>query len=1004
MYRLRGVRLSQARDLCTSCGTRMTKKDLTGVFPSVYSREVEEGWYPWWKSSGFFAPTKKERRMGEKSKFSMVLPPPNVTGVLHLGHALTVSVQDALVRYHRMRGCDTVWVPGSDHAGLATQIVVEKQLKATEGVSRHDLGRDEFVKRVWAWRKDKGDTILGQLEEMGASLDWERTQFTLSPEFSTKVQHAFVTLFDKGIIYRSESLVNWSCELQSTISDIEVSHVQVDAQTYFDIPGYSEPVPFGVMTDIAYKVTNSEEEIIVSTTRPETMLGDTAIAVHPEDPRYSHLIGRSVFHPFRHEEIPIIADEYVDQDFGTGAVKITPAHDPNDFEIGARHDLRNLNILNSDGTLNAAAGEFEGQHRFFVRSEICERLSELGLYRGEKDHAMSIPVCGRSGDVVEPLLKHQWFINTSKVGELASRAVKDKDLKLDPDSYAAVWQTFMGQDKTRDWCISRQLWWGHRIPAWFCFKAASKENGVWVAADSIDSAKAKASAKLGCEQSEVTAEQDDDVLDTWFSSGIYPFAVFGWPDKTNEDLSRFFPLDLMETGHDILFFWVARMVMLSIALVGKLPFHDVMLHGIICDQQGRKMSKSLGNVIDPMHMIHGASLDKLNQELDLSVRNGYLSGEEVELSKSNISQQFPEGIPASGADPLRWALLSYDVKSSQINLDAALVKQAGAWCNKIWQVARLLNNTHDLASSSGKSLASLPKDFQPGLMDMWILHQLANTVTNVNTHFEERELQSALKEIRSFLYGDVCDVYVEYIKPNIRNPENPAFMSSLLFLHTSVLSAIKMIHPVMPFITEELYQRLPKLPNERRQESIMVDSYPQGSEWSGFVNPILAELMDTALKVVAGVRSIKSNYSLVKGARPEVTVCVPGDFSVDDLNQLSEIIERLAKCGSVTFTAAMPELESLAPGCAVTSADDITIAVNLGPLLDTEKELNRINAKIAKNKRDEKKLKKSLKGKFQFRLSEETVAERRGELAGELEKLEAQLNLIQRLQSESRNS
>jgi len=856
---------------------------------------------------------------------------------------------------------------------------------------------------VQEWKGEKGDTILRQLEDLGASLDWEKTQFTLSPKFSNSVNHAFMKLFNKGIIYRKESLVNWSCVLQSTISDIEVNHVEVDTRTHFDVPGYKEPVEFGVMTDIAYKVTNSAEEILISTTRPETLLGDTAVAVNPTDSRYSHLIGQTVWHPFRQVELPIIADSYVDAAFGTGAVKITPAHDLNDFEIGVRHSLSSINIFNGDGTVNINGGEFAGLHRFEVRELICERLEDLGLYRGDKDHAMSIPVCGRTGDIIEPILKYQWFVSTSKMSELASLAVKDNDLRLDPPAYDAVWENFMGKDKTRDWCISRQLWWGHRIPAWFCYKSGEESSGVWIAADSETSALDQAKVKLGCDADSIICEQDPDVLDTWFSSGIYPFAAFGWPENTS-DLSKFFPLDLMETGHDILFFWVARMVMLSIALMGKLPFEEVLLHGIICDSQGRKMSKSLGNVIDPMHIIHGATLEQLKQELEQSARTGVLSAEEASESKKELASRFPKGIKASGADPLRWALLSFDVKGQQINLDVDLVVRAGAWCNKIWQVNRLLDKTHQLAAESGKSLSALPKDFQPSLMDMWILNQLAHTVGSVNEHFQERDLHNVLKDLRSFLYGDVCDVYVEYIKPHLQNPEDPKFLPCLLFLHTVLLSSLKMMHPIMPFITEELYQRLPKMPNERRKESIMLDSYPQAVEWSGFVNPALSDLVEVVLKMASGLRGIRSNYTLLKGSNPAAVIHCGESVNLDDIKQFSEVIQRLGRCGEISFVADKPDLTTLAPGCAVNTIDDITVALHLGDCLDAAKEIKKLQEKIAKNGRDRVKAAKGAKGAFKYRDTPEKIAEKLEGLDAELAEYQYQLKTLEQLLQQQQQS
>jgi len=985
---------SHARPFSVFTSHCAAKKDLSDPFPSKYSPAIETGWYQWWKESGYFQPNSDTCQNSKpsipKKKFSVVLPPPNVTGVLHVGHALTATIQDTLVRYHRMRGCETVWVPGCDHAGIATQVVVERQL-AAKGLTRHDLGRDKFVEEVSKWKEEKGGKILGQLEELGASLDWSRDQFTMNPHFQRAVSSAFIKLMDGGLIYRGEQLVNWSPELRSAISDMEVTHVEVEGRTLFDVPGYDKPVQFGVMVDIAYKVVGSDKELVVSTTRPETMLGDTGVAVHPADERYKQFHGAKVWHPFRQCEIPVVVDEHVDPEMGTGVVKITPAHDNNDWEVGKRHGLQVVTVMDDGGHMVGECANFTGMHRFLAREAVCQELEQLGLLRGEQDHSMVVPVCGRTGDVVEPMLKPQWFMNTSKVAEMACTAVKDKDLMLDPEEYKAVWLQFLGEGQ-RDWCVSRQIWWGHQIPAYKCTAAGGGQ--CWVAAMSEEEAREKAAAKLGCGGDSLVVERDTDVLDTWFSSGLYPFAVFGWPDQT-PDLESFYPLDLMETGHDILFFWVGRMVMLGIALTGKLPFSEVMLHGVICDSQGRKMSKSLGNVVDPLHLIHGASLDKLEQELVLSEQQGHISTEERELAWEGMLSQYPAGIPAHGVDPVRWGLLTYDVKQHQLNLNLAVVKSAGAWCNKVWQLARFLDMAHTKAGD--KSPKTLPGNFNPGLMDMWILGQLAGTVKQVNASLEERELHVATKELRKFIYTDLCDTYVEFIKPSLSDPNNPEFLPSLLILHSCVLTSLKMLHPIMPFITEEIYQRLPLLPNERRKESIMVDSFPQPTEWNGFLNEDLPVFVDLALTVVSGVRALKKNYNVTGKVKPQVLVCC----DEAGLAQFGEVIQRLALCGEVKFSEEFIDPKTLPYGFIEYTGEGVKVYMDVGKYMDFDKEMEKINGKLKKIEKDRVKLDKSLKGKFQYRQSPEEVARKHSELDDIVAKLNEQMLILEKMKSKN---
>ena len=802
---------------------------------------------------------------------------------------------------------------------------------------------------------------------------------------------AFIKLMEAGLLYRAERLVNWSPHLRSAISDMEVTHLEVTGGQVFDVPGCERPVKFGLMTDIAYKLVDSDKEIVVSTTRPETLLGDTGIAVNPEDERYKEMHGRSVWHPFREVAIPIVTDAAVEPSIGTGVVKITPGHDYNDWEIGERHGLEVINIMDEMGRMVGCAEEFRGLERFEAREKLIDALEEMGLLRGQREHDMTLPVCHRTGDVLEPRLQPQWFLRTDKMAELACRAVNDKDLGLDPAEFSSIWLQFLGEKKTRDWCVSRQIWWGHRVPA---YMASSGGHEFWVGAASEAEARTKAASKLGCDEAVIEVRQDTDVLDTWFSSSLYPFAVFGWPEET-EDLDRFYPLNLMETGHDILFFWVGRMVMLAIALTGKLPFSDVMLHGVVTDSQGRKMSKSLGNVVDPLHLVHGASLEKLTGDLEEARARGSISAEEMELSLAGMLDQFPGGIPRYGVDPVRWGLLTYDVKQRHINLNLTIINSAGAWCNKIWQLARFLVLAHDKIKD--RDIETLPKNFQPGLMDMWILSQLALTVRNVNEAFDKRDLAMVTRELRSFIYTNVCDTYVEFVKTNLSDPEKPDFLSSLLILHSCVMTSLKLLHPIMPFITEELYQRIPILPKERRKDSIMIDSYPVATDWNSFLNENLSTVMEAALTAVSGVRSIRARYSLARDAEPDIIVCC----SVAGLVECEETIQRLGGCGTVHFSEEPLDPSSLPFGYSQHTSDDgaVMVFMDVGKHMDIDKEISKIDSKMAKVEKIKVKLDKTLKGKFKFRKSAEEVASKHAEYDEVLKQLEEQKQILQNLKS-----
>lgn len=618
----------------------------------------------------------------------MVIPPPNVTGSLHLGHALTNSIEDAITRWHRMHGRSALWVPGCDHAGIATQVVVEKKLWRDEKISRHDIGREKFIEKVWEWKESKGGRIYHQLKKIGSSLDWDRVSFTMDPKLCKAVTEAFVIMCEKGLIYRDKRLVNWSCTLKSAISDIEVDKVEIPGRTFLSIPGYQDKVEFGVLVTFSYQVEDTNEEIVVATTRIETMLGDSAVAVHPKDTRYTHLHGKFVKHPFVDRRLPIVLDEFVDMNFGTGAVKITPAHDPNDYEVGKRHNLPFITIFSDDGFVIGDYGKFTGMKRFDARKAVLASLKELGLYKDTQNNPMVVPVCSRSKDIVEPLIKPQWYVKCSEMAVNATEAVKNGELKIIPESQTKIWYHWM--EGIRDWCISRQLWWGHRIPAYkIKFNSAKDapkdlaEEDYWIVGRNMDEALGKAEKKFNLTRDQFELHQDEDVLDTWFSSGLFPFSVFGWPDQT-DDLKLFYPTTLLETGHDILFFWVARMVFFGQTLLGKLPFKEVFLHPMVRDAHGRKMSKSLGNVIDPMDVINGISLEGLHQQL----LDSNLDPKEIDRAKAGQKQDFPNGIPECGTDAMRFALCSYLTQARDINLDILRVQGYRFFCNKLWNATK----------------------------------------------------------------------------------------------------------------------------------------------------------------------------------------------------------------------------------------------------------------------------------------------------------------------------
>eukprot|EP00079_Xenopus_tropicalis_P013095 XP_002940996.2 PREDICTED: valine--tRNA ligase, mitochondrial [Xenopus tropicalis] len=870
------------------------KKDISVPLPHSYSpRYVEAAWYPWWVRQGFFKPEYQSQQPHNGSEtYSLCIPPPNVTGSLHIGHALTVAIEDSLVRWKRMLGHKVLWVPGSDHAGIATQAVVEKKLLKEKGLLRHDFSREEFLKEVWKWKEEKGDIIYHQLRSLGASLDWDRCCFTMDKMFSRAVSEAFVRLHNDGLVYRHLRLVNWSCALRSAISDIEVDSRQLTGKTYISVPGYERKIPFGLLFSFAYVTEGGDDEIIVSTTRPETMLGDTAVAVHPNDPRYLRFHGTRLHHPFTGQLIPVVTHDFVNPDFGTGAVKVTPAHSLADFEMAQSLDLPVVSVIGEDGLMTENSGEWiQGVKRFDAREQILSALKEKGLYRGDYEHAMVLPVCSRSGDVIEQLLKRQWFVNCKKMAQKALEAVNVGQLKIIPSFHQKNWNHWLSN--ISDWCVSRQLWWGHQIPAYHVAVSEAQsdkdirdeQEEIWVVAHNESEAKKKASRKLRRPEKDLSVKRDEDVLDTWFSSALFPFAMLGWPENTS-DLKDFYPNSLLETGSDLLFFWVARMVMLGEHLTGKLPFKEVFLHSMVRDAHGRKMSKSLGNVIDPLDVITGISLEELQNRL----QDGNLDPRELKVAEAGLLKAFPRGIPECGTDALRFALCSYKVQGDDINLDVPSVLAVRHFCNKIW------NGIKFTLSSLGESFSPIPvEEFKPqGPMDRWLLDHLRLLTEECERRFQAYELHGATGAIQTFWVQSYCDFYVEAVKPILKGPHGSDAQQTLYWGAEIVL---RLLAPFTPFLCEELWQRLPSA-SVNCAPSICVAQYPTPSQMAHWRYPEEVQQFDFVQSVIRTVRSLRSDYHMTK-ARPEVHIFCSMEEHLNALQSFHSHLPTLSHSGPI---------------------------------------------------------------------------------------------------------
>ncbi|HEZ5182880.1 TPA: valine--tRNA ligase [Neisseria meningitidis] len=899
--------------------------------------EIESKHYQNWESQGYFQPDMDLT----KPSFSIQLPPPNVTGTLHMGHAFNQTIMDGLTRYYRMKGCNTAWIPGTDHAGIATQIVVERQL-AAQNVSRHDLGREKFLEKVWEWKEVSGGTITQQMRRVGCSADWTREYFTMDDVRAETVTEVFVRLYEQGLIYRGKRLVNWDPVLGTAVSDLEVESVEEQ----------------GSMWHIRYPLAdNPAEAVIVATTRPETLLGDVAVAVNPEDERYTHLIGKELILPLTGRTIPVIADEYVEKDFGTGCVKITPAHDFNDYEVGKRHDTRLVNVFDLEAKVlaNAEVFNFKGEaqpsfampekyaglDRFAARKQMVADLQEQGFLVEIKAHTLMTPKGDRTGSVIEPMLTSQWFVAMSatpnggepdsefkglSLADKAKKAVDSGAVRFIPENWVNTYNQWM--NNIQDWCISRQLWWGHQIPAWY-----DEAGNVYVARNQVEAE--KQAGKTGL-------TREEDVLDTWFSSALVPFSTLGWPSETDE-LKAFLPSNVLVTGYEIIFFWVARMIMMTTHFTGKVPFKDVYIHGIVRDHEGKKMSKSEGNVIDPVDLIDGIGLEKLLVKRTTGLRKPETAPKVEEATK----KLFPEGIPSMGADALRFTMASYASLGRSVNFDFKRAEGYRNFCNKIWNATNfVLMNTENQDCGYGATAAE-PRGYS--FPDMWIVGRLNQTIEQVTQAYETYRFDLAAETLYSFVWNDYCDWYLELAKVQLQTGCASRQRATRHTLLRVLEAALRLLHPIIPFITEELWQTVAPMCDAKTSDSIMLARFPEAD--GGEIVQTAFEQMTVLQDLIGAVRNLRGEMGIQPNVKAPLFV-----ESTDDLADYLKYLPMMTRLTEAQQVAALPESED-AP-VAVCNGARLMLKVEIDKAAETarlskeaeklQKALDKLNAKLSK--------------------------------------------------------
>ena len=881
---------------------------------------IETALYQNWEAKGYFAP------QGSGEPYTIMIPPPNVTGSLHMGHGFNNAIMDALIRFRRMQGRNTLWQPGTDHAGIATQMVVERQL-AADGIGRHDLGREKFLEKVWEWKNQSGGTITRQIRRLGSSVDWSRERFTMDDGLSEAVKEAFVRLHEDGLIYRGKRLVNWDTKFHTAISDLEVENHDEKGSLW----NLRYPLADG------NKTADGKDYLIVATTRPETMLGDSAVAVHPEDERYKALIGSYVELPLLGRRIPIIADDYCDPEFGTGCVKITPAHDFNDYEVGKRHNLPLINIFdknaavlataqvfNLDGSVNEQIeanipAQFAGLDRFEARKQIVAAFEASGLLEKIEDHALKVPKGDRSGTVIEPWLTDQWYVSTKPLAEKAIAVVESGEIQFVPKQYENMYFSWMRD--IQDWCISRQLWWGHRIPAWY-----DEAGNVYVGRD-----EAEVRAKHNLEG--VALRQDEDVLDTWFSSGLWTFSTLGWPQQT-DFLKTFHPTDVLVTGFDIIFFWVARMIMLSTHLTGQIPFKTVYVHGLVRDGQGQKMSKSKGNVLDPLDIVDGITLDELLEKRT----SGMMQPKLAEKIAKQTKAEFPEGIASYGTDALRFTFCSLATTGRDVKFDMGRVEGYRNFCNKLWNAANFV-----IENTDGQDTGVNGEEVELSSVDRWIISQLQRTEAEVTRQLDAFRFDLATQALYEFVWDQYCAWYLELVKPVLWDENAPLERQrGTRRTLVRVLEVIlRLAHPFMPFITEEIWQRI-KGQAGVQGETLMLQPWPVANE--SRIDAAAEGDIEWVKQLMLGVRQIRGEMKISMAKRIDIIVA---NASAEDQRRLADfepLLNKLAKLESVRVLAAGEE----APMSATTLVGEMEVLVPMAGLIDKDAELARLDKEIAR--------------------------------------------------------